>query len=120
METSQVLPVFNKAIHHEDDSSYDKSVMEIEPPNENGEQKIGKQDKLLTTTFQMEIENRKVEGLIIYSTEQKIFKLKVISSNKQELWGVNIEFALYELKWAIDAILQHMGFFIIQQRVHVS
>ena len=29
--TSQVLTVFNKAIHHEDDSSDDKSVIEIEP-----------------------------------------------------------------------------------------
>ena len=55
-ETSQVLTVFNKAIHHEDDSSDDKSVIEIESPKENGEQEIGKQDKLLTTTFQIEIE----------------------------------------------------------------
>ena len=57
VETSQVLTVFNKAIHHEDDSSDDKSVIEIEPPQENGKQEIGKQDKLLTTTFQIEIEN---------------------------------------------------------------
>ena len=57
VETSQVLTVFNKAIHHEDDSSNDKSVIEIEPPKENGEQEIGKQDKLLTTKFQIEIEN---------------------------------------------------------------
>ena len=56
-ETSQVLTVINKAIHHEDDSSDDKSVIEIEPSKENGEQEIGKQDKLLTTRFQMEIEN---------------------------------------------------------------
>ena len=56
-ETSQDLTVFNKAIHHEDDSSHDKSVIEIESPKDNGEQEIGKQDKLLTTTFQMEIEN---------------------------------------------------------------
>ena len=56
-ETSQVLTVFNEVIHHEDDSSDDKSVIEIEPPKQNGEQEIGKQDKLLTTTFQMEIEN---------------------------------------------------------------
>ena len=56
-ETSQVLTVFNKAMHHEDDSSDDKSEIEIEPPKENGEQEIGKQDKLLTTKFQMEIEN---------------------------------------------------------------
>ena len=56
-ETSQVLTVFNKAIHHEDDSSDDKSDIEIGPSKENGEQEIGKQDKLLTTKFQIEIEN---------------------------------------------------------------
>ena len=105
VETSQVLTVFNNAIHHEDDSSDDKSVIDIEPPQENGEQEIGKQDKLLTTTFQIEIENRKVKGLITYSTDQQIFKFKVNS------WGVNIEFSLYELKWTIHAILQHMGFY---------
>ena len=44
-------------IHHEDDSSDDKSVIEIEPPKENGEQEIGEQEKLLTNTFQIEIEN---------------------------------------------------------------
>ena len=99
VETSQVLTVFNKAIHQEDGSSDDKSVIEIEQPTrENGEQEIGKQDKLLTTTFQIEIENRKVEGLITYSTDQQIFKYKVKS------WGVNIEFTLYELKSTIDAI----------------
>ena len=105
VETSQVLTVFNKTIHHEDDTSDDKSVIEIEPPQENGEQEIGKQDKLLTTTFQIEIENRKVEGLITYSTEQQIFKFNVNS------WGVNVEFTLYELKWTIHAILQYMGFY---------
>ena len=63
-ETSQVLTVFNKAIHHEDDSLDDKSVIEIDSPQENGEQEIGKQDKLLTTIVQLEIENRKAEGLI--------------------------------------------------------
>ena len=104
-ETSQVLTVFNKAIHHEDDSSDDNSVIEIETPKMNGQQEIGKRDKLLATTFQIEIENRKVEGLIMYSTDQQIFKFKVNS------WGVNIEFTLYELKCAIDAILQHMGFY---------
>ena len=80
-ETSQVLTVFNKTIHYEDDSSDDKSDIEIDPPQENGEQKIGKQDKLLTTTFQIEIENRKVKGLLTYSTDQQIFKFKVNS------WG---------------------------------
>ena len=79
VETSQVLTVFNKVIHHEDDSSDDKSVIETDPSKENGEQEIGKQDKLLTTTFQIEIENRKVEGLITYSTDQQMFKFKVNS-----------------------------------------
>ena len=61
--------MFNKVIHDEDDSSDNKSVIEIEPPKDNGEHENEKQDKLLTTKFQMEIENRKVEGLITYSTE---------------------------------------------------
>ena len=104
VKTSQVLTVFNKAIHHEDDSSDEKSVIEIESSKENGEHEIGKQDKLLTTKFQIEIENRKVKGLITYSTDQQLFKFKVNS------WGVNIEFTLYELKCTIDAILPHMGF----------
>ena len=59
----------------------------------------------------MEIENRKVEGLITYSTDQQIFKFKVNSGNSQELWGVSTDFSAYELKWTIDAILQHMGFY---------
>ena len=113
VETAEVLTVFNKAIHHEDNSSDDKSEIEIEPQKENGEQEIGKQDKLLTTKFQIEIENRKVEGLITYSTDQQLFKFKVNS------WGVSIEFSSYDLKWTINAILQHVGF-IIQHRIHVS
>ena len=72
-ETSQVLTVFNHTIHHEDDSSEDKSVIEIEPTvcstskhneddsiedqptteiepyTKNGEQDIAQEDKLLTT-----------------------------------------------------------------------
>ena len=54
--------MLNKAIHHEDDSSDNKSVIEIEPPKENGDQEIGKQDKLLTTNVQIENENRKLKG----------------------------------------------------------
>ena len=94
-------------------------MIEIEPPKENGEQEIGKQDKLLTSKFQIEIENRKVEGRITYSTDQQVFKFKVNSGSNQELWGVNTDILTYELKWTIDAILQHMGF-ILHQRIHVS
>ena len=35
----------------------------------------------------------------------------VNSGYNQELWGVNADFTSYELKWTIDAILQHMGFY---------
>ena len=27
------------------------------------------------------------------------------------MWGVNTDFSSYELKWTIDTILQHMGFY---------
>ena len=59
----------------------------------------------------MEIENRKVEALITYSTDQQIFKFKVNSGSSQELRRVNTDFTSYELKWTIDAILQYMGFY---------
>ena len=62
-----------------------------------------------TTKCQIEIENRKVEGLITYSTDQQIFKFEVNSGSSQELWGVNTDFTTYELKWTINAILQHMS-----------
>ena len=35
----------------------------------------------------------------------------VNSGKNQELWGVNTDFSSYQLKWTIDAILQHMGFY---------
>ena len=76
-----------------------------------GSKKLGKQDKLITTTFQTEIENQQVEGLINYSKDQQIFKFNLNSENNQELWGVNIEFTYYELKCTIYAILQHMDFY---------
>ena len=97
-EASQVLTVFNKAIHHEDDSSDDKSVIEIEPSKENGEQEIGKQDKLLTTTFQMEIEIRKVEELITYSTDQQIFKFKVKTEMHNSCYLATYGFISYNRK----------------------
>ena len=53
----QIHLKFFLIIHPEDDSSDDKSVIEIEPPKENGEQEIGKQDNLQTTKIQTEIEN---------------------------------------------------------------
>ena len=59
----------------------------------------------------METENRKVAGLITYSTDHQIFNFKVNSGSSQELWGANTDFTSYDLKWTIDAILQDMGFY---------
>ena len=60
-----------------------------------------------------------VEGLITYSTDQQILKSKVNSGNNQELWGVNTDFTSYELKWTVDAILQHMGFYSTTENPYV-
>ena len=55
-----------------------EDVTEIELPKVHGEQNNVKEDELLPTNFAMEIENRKVDGLITYSTDQQIFKFTVI------------------------------------------
>ena len=92
IETSQVHNVLNKSILNEVDSHTVKHVTEIELPKENGEQNNAKEDKLLTTNFEVKVENRKVEGLITYSTDQQIFKFKVNSgTDHQEVWGVYID-----------------------------
>ena len=69
IETSQVHNVLNKSIPNEVDSHTVEDVTEIELPIENGEQINAKEDKLITTNFEIKIENRKVEGLITYSTD---------------------------------------------------
>ena len=91
IETSQVHNVLNKSIPNEVDSHTVKDVTEIELPKENGEQNNAKEDNLLTTSSEVKVENRKVEGLITYSTDQHIFKFKVNSGTNQELWGVNVD-----------------------------
>ena len=85
IETSQVHNVLNKSLPNEVDSHTVKDVMEIDLPKENGEQNNAKEDKLLTTDFEVKVENRKVEGLITYSTDQQIFKFKVNSGTDQEV-----------------------------------
>ena len=118
-ETLEIHNVSNKTIHHEDDSFEEKSVTEIEPPKQNGEQKIGKEDKLCTTNFEVKMENQKVEGLISYSFEQQSVKSEVNSGSNQELWGVCIDFQSYQYKWTIHGILQHMGFYPSTENPHV-
>ena len=78
---------------------------------ENNGKTNGQENKLLTTNFEVKVENRKVEGLITYSPDQQIFKLKVNSGTDQEEWGVYIDFQSIHSKWTIDAILEHMGFY---------
>ena len=77
-ETSQILAVFNTSKHDENNTSENKSVTEIEPPKENGEQNNGKDNKLLTTNFEVKMENQKVEGLITFSFEQQYSNSKLI------------------------------------------
>ena len=61
-ETSQVLTVFNKTIHHEDDSSDDKSVIEIEPPKENRKQEIGNRTNSLVPNFKLKLKTEQLKG----------------------------------------------------------
>ena len=82
-----------------------EDVTEIEFPKENGEQNNTKEDKLLTTNFEVKAENRKVEELTTYSTDQQIFKFKVNSGTNQEVWGVYIDSQSNQNKWTIHGIL---------------
>ena len=56
-EMQQVHNVLNESTHNENNTYDENSVIEIEPPTNNGEQNNAKQDKLLTTNFQDEMEN---------------------------------------------------------------
>ena len=49
---------------HEDESSEEENVTEIEIPTNNGEQNNVQDNKLLTTNFEIKVENQKAEGLI--------------------------------------------------------
>ena len=84
----------------------------------NGEQNI-QEDELQSTNFEVKVENRKVEGLITYSIDQQIFKVMVNSGTDQEVWGVYIDFQSIHNKWTIDAILQHMGFYVTTENPNV-
>ena len=123
--THQVHNVLNETTHDEqnvseteDDTSEDGNITEMQTYGNNGEQNK-QEDKLLITNFEMQSENPKVEGFITYSTDQQIFKLKVNSETDQEVWGVYIDFQSIHSKWTIDAILQHMGFYVTTENPNV-
>ena len=124
-QTHQVHNVLNEATHDEenvseteDDTSEEENVIEMQI-YENNEEQNKQEEELLTTNFEVKVENRKVEGLITYSTDLQIFKLKVNSGTDQEVWGVYIDFQSIHSKWTIDAILQHMGFYITTENPNV-
>ena len=119
IETSQVHNVLNNSIPNEVDSHTVEDETEIELPRENGEQNNAKEDKLLTPNFDVKAENRKVEGLITYSTDQQIFKFKVNSGTDQEVWGVYIDSQSNQNKWTIHGILLHMGFYVTTENPNV-
>ena len=83
--TETIQNVSNKITHDEenssedeDDPSEDENVTEMQTYEINGEKNV-QEDKLLTTNFEVKVENRRVEGLIAHSTNQQIFKFKVNS-----------------------------------------
>ena len=126
-ETLQVHNVLNSTMHDEDDSIQDEddspeheNITENETYQDNGEQNNVQDNKLLTTNFEVKVENQKVKGLISYSKDQKIFKFKVNSGNNQELWGVYIDFQSIHSKWTINAISQHMGFYATTEDPNVK
>ena len=109
VETSQVHNVLNNSIPNKVDSHTVEDVTEIVFPKENGEQNRAKEDELLST---VKVENRKVKGLITYSTDQQILKFKVKSGAGQEVWGVYIDSQSNQNKWTIHGILLQMGFYV--------
>ena len=124
-ETHQVHNVLNDTTHDkenvseaEDDTSQEENVIEMQIYENNMEQNK-QEDKLLTTNFEVKIKNQKAEGLISYSTDQQIFKLQINSGTDQEVWGVYIDFQSIHSKWTIDAILQHMGFYVTTENPNV-
>ena len=124
-ETHQVHNVLNETIHDEENSSEaeddkleEQNLNQMQTYENNGEHNE-QEDKFLTTNFEVKVKNRKVEGLIIYSTDQQIFKFKVNSGTDQEVWGVYIDFQSIHSKWTIDAILQHMGFYATTENPNV-
>ena len=119
IETSQVHNVLNNSIPKEVDSHIVEDVTEIQLPKMNGEQNNAKENKLLTSNFEREIENRKVEGLIAYSTDQQVFKFKVKSGTDKEVWGVYIDSQSNQNKWTIHGILLHMSFSVTTENPNV-
>ena len=61
-EASQVLTVFNKAIHHEDDSSDAKSVIEVDPSKRMGSKKLENRTNSLLPHFKLKLKTDMLKG----------------------------------------------------------
>ena len=91
-QTFQIHNGLNDSMHDEEnssengnDTSGENSVNAIQPCTENGDENNVQENELLTTNFEVKVENKKVEGLITNSTDQQIFKFKVNSGTDQEV-----------------------------------
>ena len=62
IEIPQVHTDFIQTKHDEDDSPENKSISEFEIPKENGEQNIGKDNKLLSTNYIVKMKTKKLKG----------------------------------------------------------
>ena len=69
IETPHVPTVSITSKHDNVQSSIIQPMTEFESPQENGEQITVKENKLLTSNFTIETQNRKVEELIMYSLD---------------------------------------------------
>ena len=70
-----------------------------------------------STSFEVKVENRKVEGLMTYSSDQQTFKFRVNSGTDQEVWEVYLFILIFHQ--LIDAIFEHMGFYVTTENPNV-
>ena len=75
IEISQVHNVLNKSIPNEVDSHTVEDVTEIELPKENGEQNNAKEDKVLTTNFEVNHKTKSSEYIFICQDDKYILHL---------------------------------------------
>ena len=72
-----------------------------------GSEKLENRTNSLQPSFNLKLKTEKLKG----SEPIQLINKFSNSGNNQELWGVNTDFSSYELKWTIDASLQHLGFY---------
>ena len=71
-QTLQVLNVLNETYNDQDESSEENSENEIQPYTENGEQDKIQENKLLTTNFEVKVENQKLKAHNLFNRSTNI------------------------------------------------